>query len=159
MSQSRLRDRAVNWTNPLLAASGVLGPVQALAEMAAFTGMLLLGGWTLGAEPGPALLATASGTAFAAVVLGQLANAFACRSESRWIGPVHWRGNPLLLGAIAFEVVVLAAFLSLPVLTDLLGGTFPDAAGWALAALAIPAVILADAAHKAWQARNRSRTR
>ncbi|MFC6404394.1 HAD-IC family P-type ATPase [Planobispora longispora] len=134
---------------------GVLGPAQALAEMAAFTGVLLLGGWTLGAGPGPALLATASGTAFAAVVLGQFANAFACRSESRWIGRLKWRSNPLLLWAIAFEIVVLLAFLGLPALADLLGGSFPDAAGWPLAALAIPAVLLADAAYKAWRARHR----
>nr|BFE79392.1 hypothetical protein GCM10020093_019930 [Planobispora longispora] len=89
------------------------------------------------------------------MVLGQFANAFACRSESRWIGRLKWRSNPLLLWAIAFEIVVLLAFLGLPALADLLGGSFPDAAGWPLAALAIPAVLLADAAYKAWRARHR----
>ncbi|WP_239128243.1 cation-translocating P-type ATPase [Planobispora siamensis] len=132
---------------------GVLGPAQALAEMAAFIGVLLLGGWVPGADPEPALLATASGTAFAAVVLGQFANAFACRSESRWIGRLHWRDNPLLLWAVASEIVMLLAFLGLPALADLLGGTFPDAAGWALAVLAVPVMVLADTAHKAWRAR------
>ncbi|GAA4039453.1 cation-transporting P-type ATPase [Nonomuraea soli] len=125
---------------------GVLGPAQALAEMAAFTSVLWLGGWVLGAEPGAALLASASGTAFAAVVLGQFANAFACRSESRWVGRVRWGGNPLLLGALAFEVAMLVLFLVLP-----LGGTFPSPAGWALAALAVPAVLTADTLHKAWR--------
>jgi calcium-translocating P-type ATPase len=132
---------------------GVLGPTQALAEMGAFLGVLLLGGWHLGAVPGAGLLAAASGTAFAAVVLGQFANAFACRSESRWVGRIRWRTNPLLLGAVAFEAVMLLVFVGFPPLAGLLGGSFPPPEGWALAVLAIPAMILADAAHKARRAR------
>jgi calcium-translocating P-type ATPase len=132
---------------------GVLGPAQALAEMGAFLGVLLIGGWQFGTAPSLGLLATASGTAFAAVVLGQFANAFACRSESRWIGTVRWRSNPPLLGAIAVEAVLLLVFLGLPSVAALLGGAFPTTAGWALAALAIPVMVLADAAHKAWRAR------
>lgn len=127
---------------------GVLGPAQALTEMLAFGGVLLLGGWALGANPSPALLATASGTAFAAIVLGQFANAFACRSESRWVGRIRWRTNPLLLGAIAVEAAFLLLFVAFPPLTAVLGGTFPSPVGWALALLAIPVMIAADAAHK-----------
>lgn len=78
-----------------------------------------------GATPHPALLATASGTAFAAIVLGHLANAVACRSETRWVGRVGIRGNRLLLYAVVVE----------------------------LGMLAIPAVWLADTAHKALRAR------
>ncbi|MEV4800359.1 cation-transporting P-type ATPase [Nonomuraea sp. NPDC049421] len=133
----------------LVRVFGVLGPAQALAEMAAFAGVLLLGGWQPGAAPGPALLAAASGTAFAAVVLGQFANAFACRSESRWIGRMRWRSNPLLLGAIAFEAVLLLVFLGVPAVAGLLGGAFPPPAGWLLAFAAIPVMVLADAAYKA----------
>ncbi|WP_113705579.1 cation-translocating P-type ATPase [Nonomuraea lactucae] len=132
---------------------GVLGPTQALAEMGAFVAVLVLGGWHLGTAPGPALLATASGTAFTAVVLGQFANAFACRSESRWIGRLRWRTNPLLLGALAFEAVMLLLFLGLPPVAGVLGGAFPPPVGWLLAALAIPAMVVADAAHKAWRAK------
>ncbi|WP_431895251.1 cation transporting ATPase C-terminal domain-containing protein [Nonomuraea sp. bgisy101] len=100
------------------------------------------------------LLATASGTAFAAVVLGQFANAWACRSESRRIGRIGLLGNPLLIAAVAFEVGVLLLFLGLAPLAGLLGGSFPTPAGWALASLAIPAVILADTTHKTWRHRH-----
>ncbi|MEV4172469.1 cation transporting ATPase C-terminal domain-containing protein [Nonomuraea sp. NPDC049709] len=93
----------------------------------------------------------ASGTAFAAVVLGQLANAFARRSESRWIGRLQGRTNPLLLGAVAFAAVLLLVLLGLPAVASLLGVTFPPAVGWILAALAIPVMVLADAVHKAWR--------
>ena len=127
---------------------GVLGPAEALLEMAAFTAVLLAGGWTWGGTPSTALLATASGTAFTTVVLGQMATAFACRSQTRWVGRVNWRGNPLLLGAVAIELAVLFVFIGVPPLARLLGGTFPPAIGWIAALMVIPAVIFADAAQK-----------
>ncbi|HEU4491164.1 MAG TPA: cation-transporting P-type ATPase [Jiangellales bacterium] len=133
---------------------GVLGPAEAVVEMAAFTAVLLVAGWTLGAEPSGADLAAASGAAFSAVVLGQLANAYACRSETRWVGRVGVRGNPLLAGAVAVELVLLGAFL-MPPLAGVLGGSPPPPLGWVLAALAVPAVVLADAAHKGVRARRR----
>jgi magnesium-transporting ATPase (P-type) len=138
-------------------AFAVLGPAEAGMAMLAFLVVLVAGGWTLGDVPAPGLLATASGTAFTAIVLGQLANAFACRSESSWIGKVGLGGNRLLLYAIAFEVAMLATFLLVPPLPGLLGGSTPSALGWTLAALAVPVVWFADAADKAIQARRRHR--
>jgi magnesium-transporting ATPase (P-type) len=136
-------------------AFAVLGPAEAVMAMLAFLVVLVAGGWTLGGVPAPALLATASGTAFTAIVLGQLANAFACRSESSWIGRVGLTGNRLLLYAVAFEVAMLATFLLVPPLPRLLGGSTPSALGWTLAALAVPVVWFADAADKALRARGR----
>ena len=128
---------------------GVLGPAEAAVEMAAFGVVLLAGGWVWGAQPPAALLAAASGTAFTAVVLGQMATAFACRSQSRWVGRQDWRGNPLLAGAVALEVVVLFIFIGVPPVAGLLGGSLPPPIGWAIDATVIPAVFLADAVQKA----------
>lgn len=133
----------------------VLGPTEALMSMVAFLVVLSTGGWSPGFAVSPTLLGVASGTAFATVVLGQVANAFACRSEGRWVGRVGVRGNRLLLYAVASEVVMLLVFVGAPPLQDLLGGHWPGALGWLLATLAIPAVLLADAAHKAWRARHK----
>ena len=133
---------------------GVLGPVEAAVEMAAFVAVLLAGGWTWGETPSAALLATASGTAFTTVVFGQMAAAFACRSEVRWVGRLNWRGNPLLLGAVAVEMAALFLFIGVPPLARLLGGGFPSPLGWLVAAAVVPAVILADALHKAVRARS-----
>jgi magnesium-transporting ATPase (P-type) len=133
-------------------AFGVLGPAEALVEMGAFWLVLAIGGWAWGGLPAPTLLATASGTAFAAVVLGQLANAFACRSETQWAGGVDPRSNPLLLGAVAVELGLLAVFLWVPVIARVLGGAPPPGVGWAAAAAAVPAVVGADAAFKRWHA-------
>ena len=132
---------------------GVLGPAEAAVEMAAFLVVLTVGGWVWATYPDPSLLAVASGSAFAAVVLGQLANAFACRSESRWAGAVPLRGNPLLLAAVGVELVLLGVMLFWPWLSALLGGAPPGPLGWALAAAAVPAVLAADAAHKWWRRR------
>ena len=43
---------------------------------------------------------------------------------------------------------MLCAFLGIPPLAHALGGAWPSPAGWGLAALAIPMVLIADTAHK-----------
>ncbi|MEU3013851.1 cation-transporting P-type ATPase [Nocardia asteroides] len=145
-----LIDRAL-----LRRAFGVLGPTEATVGMLAFITVLVAGGWRLGEPVSAELLASASGALFIAIVFGQLANAFACRSEVRWVGEVGWRGNPLLLITVAVELVLLAIFLWVPPLPDLLGGAPPSALGWVLAAGAIPAILAADTAHKVLSRRNR----
>jgi magnesium-transporting ATPase (P-type) len=129
-------------------AFGVLGPAEVLASLGAFTVTLLVGGWRWGTAPDPELLAVASGTAFAAIVLGQLANAFACRSSRRPVWRLSARGNPLLLAAVAVELMMLLAFVAVPPVAELLGGAMPGPLGWLLAAAAVPLVIGADAVAK-----------
>jgi magnesium-transporting ATPase (P-type) len=130
-------------------AFGVLGPAEAFAAMTAFVLVLLAGGWVLGEPADAAVLMTASGTAFAAVVIGQMANAFACRSATRTVVRGGLRGNRLLVYAVVFELVILGVFLVVPPLPELLGGDLPSPLGWALALAAAPVVILADTAYKA----------
>jgi hypothetical protein len=140
----------------------VLGPVEAALELAAFLAVFITSGWRPGdAFPHGATLLAASGAAFGAVVLGQVANAFACRS-TLW---PPWRigrtTNRLLLGAIVAELGMLGAFPCIPPVADLLDQAPPSLAGWAVALLAIPAVLAADALHKAAHraARDRARPR
>jgi magnesium-transporting ATPase (P-type) len=128
---------------------GVLGPTEAVMEMTAFVVALMAAGWHPGESfPTGHALAAASGAAFAAVVIGQMANAFACRSATRWPGALGWAGNRLLVGAVAVEAVTLAGFLLIPSLASLLDQAAPPPAGFAVAVLAAPAVLLADALHK-----------
>jgi magnesium-transporting ATPase (P-type) len=128
---------------------GVLGPTEALVEMTAFIVALMAAGWAPG-DPFPTghALAAASGAAFAAVVIGQAANAFACRSATRWPGALGWTTNPLLIAAVAIELLALAGFLLIPPVADLLDQAVPPLAGFVVAMLAAPAVLLADAVHK-----------
>jgi magnesium-transporting ATPase (P-type) len=123
---------------------GVLGPAEVVASLGAFLAVLLAAGWTWGATPSPPLLATASGTAFAAIVLGQLANAYACRSETRPFYRIDPRRNRLLLAAVLVELALLGVFLGVAPIANLLGGSWPTPGGWALALLAVPFVLVAD---------------
>nr|WP_253945289.1 cation-transporting P-type ATPase [Nocardioides sp. zg-DK7169] len=143
-ARRRIVDRAV-----VLRAFLVLGATEAVLALVAFTLVLRAGGWSWGDVPSGALLATASGTAFAAISLGQMANAFACRSALHPVWRMNPLGNRLLLAAVAAEVVLLLVFLGVPWMRDLLGGGWPSTFGWALAALAVPGVLLADGASKA----------
>ena len=132
-------------------AFGVLGPVEAVVELAAFVVTFVAAGWRPGdsfPDSGATLLA-ASGAAFTAVVLGQVANAFACRSTRRPAWEVGWTANRLLLGAIAAELGMLAGFLFIPPVADLLGQSPPSWSGFTIALIALPAVLVADTIQKA----------
>jgi len=129
-------------------ALAVLGPVEATVAMAAFLAVLLQSGWVYGDPVGAGTLATASGAAFTAVVLGQMANALACRSGTRPAWRLDWRGNRLLVGAVGAELVVLVAMLLVPPVADTLGMAPPPLLGLAVAAAAVPAVLAADGLHK-----------
>jgi magnesium-transporting ATPase (P-type) len=140
----RLLDRAL-----LYRVFGVLGPAEAVVEMAAFAAVLWADGWHPGGPPPAAgTLLAASGAAFAAVVIGQAANAFACRDTARWAGALGWTTNPLLVVGVGMEILLLVLLLFLEPLASLLGQAPPPAIGWVVAMLAAPAVLLADAAHK-----------
>jgi magnesium-transporting ATPase (P-type) len=135
----------------------VLGPTEAIMEIAAFTAVMLESGWRPGAAfPEGATLLAASGAAFSAVVIGQAANVFACRSTTRAFGAPGRAANPLLVAGVAFELLILAACLFVPPLAAVLGHAPPPMAGWTIAALTAPAVLLADALHK-WFLRRRAR--
>jgi hypothetical protein len=134
---------------------GVLGPVEALMAMTAFFTTYLVSGWRPGETFPAGPLEAASGAAFAAVVLGQAATAFACRSATRRPGQLGWGTNPLLLGAVAVELVALVAFLFVPPIADLLRHQPPTLAGLLVALATVPAVLTADAVDKAVKARRR----
>lgn len=138
-------------------ALGVLGPTEALLSMGAFLLVLLTGGWGFGDEPSPALLATASGTTFAVIAACQMANAFACRSESRPAWLKDPRRNPLVVGAVVVELALLGLVLGLPPVAELLGGDWPSAPGWWIAVGSVPVLLTVDAAHKAWLHRRSGR--
>lgn len=131
-------------------AFAVLGPTEVLFEMAAFGAGLAAAGWRPGdqAPTGPAL-AAASGAAFCAVVAGQTANAFACRSRTRPAWQVPLRSNRFLLAAALVEVVVAATCIAVPAIAGALEHGAPPAAAWPFILAAAPAVLVADASWKA----------
>ncbi|MGW3480995.1 cation-translocating P-type ATPase [Rhodococcus indonesiensis] len=138
----------------LVRVFGVLGPTEAIVEMSAFLVALLVAGWRPGGEfpTGTALLA-ASGAAFAAVVLGQVGTAFACRSATRPPWQLGWGSNRLLLWAVLVELVALVVFLGVVPVADVLGHAVPPLEALGVALLGIPAVLVADFVYKAVRGR------
>jgi magnesium-transporting ATPase (P-type) len=131
-------------------AFGVLGPVEAAMAMLAFAVSLLAWGWRPG-QPFPtgAPLMQASGATFATIVVAQTANAFACRSATVWPGALGWLSNRLLVVAASIELLIAASFLFVPRLASALEQASPSTAGWVVALLSAPALLAADAIHKA----------
>jgi magnesium-transporting ATPase (P-type) len=136
----------------LVRAFLVLGLTESVMEMAAFLLSLASTGWRPGHAPAPQALAAASGAAFAAVVIGQMANAFACRSSSVWPGRLGWFTNRWLLAAVGGEILLAAVFLHVPTIARLLGQQPPQGVGLAIALLTAPAVLTADVVAK-WAVR------
>jgi magnesium-transporting ATPase (P-type) len=138
----------------LLRALIVLGLTESIVEMATFVTALSSTGWRVGLPfPSGAALLSASGAAFAAVVAGQMANAFACRSASLWPGRLGWFSNRFLVLAVVCEAAMLAAFLYVRPLATILGQAPPSGVSVLTALMAIPAVLAVDALHKQYRKR------
>jgi magnesium-transporting ATPase (P-type) len=139
----RLLDRKVAFR-----AFGLLGPAEALAEMAAFFAVFLAAGWRPGETFPTSVIPAASGAAFATVVLAQTANAFACRSTVRPVWKMHFLGNRLLIMGAGTGLLIGGLFLFLPSIADLLGHENPTWPGWLIALASIPLLVMVDAIHK-----------
>jgi magnesium-transporting ATPase (P-type) len=138
-------------------AFGLLGPVIAAATMAAFVAALLAAGWRPGDDfPEGHALAAASGAAFMTVVIAQTANAFACRSSSRWPGALGWATNRLLIPAASIELLFSFVVLFVGPIAAELGHANPPAIGWVIAVLAAGLVLAVDALSK-WRRRPKER--
>jgi calcium-translocating P-type ATPase len=142
----------------LMRSFGLLGPLEALLELSVFVISMLAWGWRPGTSfPGGTAFLKASGAAFSSVVIGQMAAAFACRSQTRLPGAIGWTTNPLLLYALGAEVFLLLCFLYIPPLAGVLGHAAPTLTGAMAAVVAFPAVLAADALQKKAAARKKAR--
>jgi magnesium-transporting ATPase (P-type) len=148
----RVRQRSLIDGRLLRRALLILGMTEAVCALMTFIAVLCSRGWTWATIPEPRTLALASGSAFAAIALGQMTNAFACRSETQPVWRKRLASNRLLLGAVAAELVLLVIFLGFPPLAQLPGGSWPTSLGWTLAFFAMPIVIMVDAGYKAVRA-------
>jgi magnesium-transporting ATPase (P-type) len=142
----RLLDRTVAWR-----AFGILGPTEAVAEIAVFTAALWAAGWRLGESfPHGSALAAASGGAFLTVVVMQMANSFACRSTSHPAWRLPWTSNRFLLVAVATSTAFALTCLVVDPIARLLGQAWPPATVLPMIALSAPLLLGVDAAWKKW---------
>jgi calcium-translocating P-type ATPase len=143
-----VKGRLMNGT-VLRRAFGLLGPVVATLTMGAFLVSLLAVGWVPGrAFPIGHDLMAASGAAFMTVVIAQTANAFACRSSTRWPGDLGWTTNRLLIPAASTELAFSLVVLLVTPVALVLGHATPPAAGWVVALSSAFVVLAVDALDK-----------
>jgi hypothetical protein len=117
--------------------------------MGAFLVSLLAVGWVPGrAFPIGHDLMAASGAAFMTVVIAQTANAFACRSSTRWPGDLGWTTNRLLIPAASTELAFSLVVLLVTPVALVLGHATPPAAGWVVALSSAFVVLAVDALDK-----------
>ncbi len=152
-----VKGRLMNHT-VLRRAFGLLGPLVAVMTMAAFLVSLVASGWRPGEDfpDSPALMA-ASGAAFMTVVLAQTANAFACRSSTRWPGDLGWWSNRLLVPAATAELVFSFLVLLVTPVALILGHASPTPAGWSVALASVPLLLGVDALDKHLRGARRAR--
>ncbi|OIO61076.1 MAG: ATPase [Alphaproteobacteria bacterium CG_4_10_14_0_2_um_filter_63_37] len=99
----------------------IAGPVEALLAFAAFFTVLSAGGWRWGEEllPDTPLYAQATAAFLTAIIFGQIGNVQACRTARLSALPLLRRFNPWIAGGIAFELLFVAAILTIPTLQPL----------------------------------------
>ncbi len=100
-----------------------LGLIEAGIALGAFFWFLRAQGWDWG-TPLPwsdPLYRQATTVTFAAIVIGQVANAFACRSERVSMLRLGFRSNGLLLWGVGAQLVLLALIVHTPLINAILG--------------------------------------
>lgn len=125
LQEAPVRGRLLNRT-VATRAFGILGPLEAVAELGVFVLAMAIAGWRPGlAFPTGTALAAASGAAFLTVVAMQAANSFACSSDwrSAWhqLFAGHWWLIAAALSALAFAALTLLV----PFLATMLGQAPP----------------------------------
>jgi calcium-translocating P-type ATPase len=112
----RAQDQRLLDTPLMMRAYLFLGPLAALAAMAAYGFVLFEGGWQWGevlAGDDP-LYQAATTACLAAVVVAQVVNGFLCRSERESIFRQDPFSNPLMLWGVAIEMVLILVIVYLP---------------------------------------------
>ncbi|MBI5775775.1 MAG: cation-transporting P-type ATPase [Nitrospirae bacterium] len=142
----------------LLRAYLFLGLIEAGIAMMAFFWFLYANGWTWGAplawtDP---LYRQATTVTFAAIVMAQVTNVFACRSEHVSAFRLGFFSNPFILGGIAAELTLLLLLVYTP-LGHLILGTEPlPAWAWGPLILGAAGLLLAEELRKFIAARRSS---
>ena len=122
-----------------------LGLIESAVAMGGFFLYLHLNGWTWGAplDWSSPLYREATTVTFAGIVLAQVANVFACRSDRLSLFRLGWLTNPLVFWGIAIELILLAAITYTPVGNEIFG-TSPLPA-WIFGPLALGGLMLLSA--------------
>jgi sodium/potassium-transporting ATPase subunit alpha len=133
----------------------LLGVVEATAAMTAYAFVITGGGWRWGemlAMSDPLYLRSTT-ACMSAIVITQVANVFACRSETRPFAARDILKNRLLLGGVVIELLLAVSFVYTP-WGQRVFGTAPI--GWTVWAIALPFAIALLMLDALWKRRRRA---
>jgi sodium/potassium-transporting ATPase subunit alpha len=133
----------------------LLGVVEAAAAMTAYAFVITGGGWRWGqtlsiSDP---LYLRSTTACMSAIVIAQVANVFACRSETRPFAARDILRNRLLLGGVVIELLLAVSFVYTP-WGQRVFGTAPI--GWTVWAIALPFAITLLMLDALWKRRRRA---
>jgi sodium/potassium-transporting ATPase subunit alpha len=126
----------------LLRAYLFLGLIEAAVAMGGFFLYLFANGWTWGTQLdwSSPLYQQATTVTFAGIILAQVANVFACRSDRLSAFTLGWLTNPLMVLGIAVELTILALIAYTPAGNQIFGtGPLPL---WIFGPLVLGALML-----------------
>jgi sodium/potassium-transporting ATPase subunit alpha len=126
----------------LLRAYLFLGGIEAMVAMGGFFLYLFANGWSRGTPLSwsSPLYKEATTVTFAGIVLAQVANVFACRSDRLTAARLGWFTNPLILWGIATELTILVLITYTPVGQEIFGTSPPPF--WIFGPVALGALML-----------------
>jgi sodium/potassium-transporting ATPase subunit alpha len=129
---------------------GFLGLMEGAVALGAFFWFLFSEGWTWDASLAwsDPLYRQATTVTFAAIVIGQTANAFACRSDRVPLRRLGLASNPALLVGIGIELVLLLIFVYAPPASGFLGTSPFPAWVWGPLILGALGLLLAEELRK-----------
>lgn len=143
-------ERLLDWGS-LLRAYLFLGPLEAIAAMAAFFFVLHGGAWQYGNALGSHanLYLQATTACLSAIIAMQVVNVFLCRHPTMSVFSRGHRRNPLIWYGIIFELVLLLLIAYTPWGNALFGTAPLDASVWLFIILFMPGMLLLEELRKA----------
>jgi sodium/potassium-transporting ATPase subunit alpha len=98
-----------------------LGLNSAILAMGGFFLYLFANGWSWGTplDWSSLLYKEATTVTFAGIVLAQIANVFSCRSDTLSVTRFGWFSNPLILGGVVIELIILTVITYTPLGNDI----------------------------------------
>jgi sodium/potassium-transporting ATPase subunit alpha len=134
----------------LLRAYGFLGVIEAMAGMTAYGWVLWRGGWEWGTELAASdpLYKSATTACLMGIVVAQVGNVFACKTERERF---HWRrlfDNRIVLVGVGIELSLMVAIAYTSVGQAIFGTAPIDASTWLVAAPFAFLVFFADEARR-----------
>ena len=133
-----------------------LGLIEAAATMSAFFFVLHQGGWSWGEMPAAdsLLYRQATSAALTTIIVLQIVNVFLCRSSLRSLRETGISGNPLILGGVVLELILLLLIDYTPWGNAIFATAPPPASVWLCILPSALAMLVLEEARK-WFVRRR----